>query len=88
MKNQEEKSVILKLTPKESDLLLASVGFSVEEKFARLLEDLEGGRDTDSHEIHVTDERYLEYLDYVNLRSSVETAKYNTIFSPYREAAK
>ena len=88
MKNQEEKSVILKLTPKESDLLLTSVNFSVEDKFARLLEDLEGGRDTDSHEIHVTDERYLEYLDYVNLRSSVEIAKYNTVFSPYKEAAK
>lgn len=72
---EKQKTITLKLTERELNMLQESVGFSVKDKHDRLIEACEGGYDPDDETIHIDPYRYKEYFDYQNLAATLRNAE-------------
>lgn len=69
-----EKTITLKLTEKELELLKESVSWSCKNKHDRLMEACEGGYDADDESIRIDPYRYKEYFDYIELSRTLRDA--------------
>lgn len=69
-----EKTITLKLTEKELELLKESVSWSCKNKHDRLMEACEGGYGRSDGLIRIEQYRYEEYFDYLELSRTLMNA--------------
>lgn len=69
-----ERTITLKLTEKELDLLRESVSWSCKNKHDRLMEACEGGYVSNDGYLRIEQHRYEEYFDYLELSRTLRDA--------------